>query len=309
MSAGTRPVRSFLYVPGARPELFAKALAGPADAVVVDLEDAVSPDRKEAARSAAAGLLAGLLAGRVPAPRDKPVWVRVNAPDSPWGRDDVRAVAGRGLAGVRIPKCESGETVRTVVGWLDAAGCDAPVHPLLESALGVERGYEIATASPRVALVGLGEADLRADLRLADDAGLAYARSRIVTAARAAGLPSPVQSVRTRLRDPEGLRRDTLAGRGLGFFGRSAVHPEQVAIINEVFTPTSGEVAAARELVDALGEEAAGGRSAFVTGDGRFVDPAVVESARWTLSVAAAVSSLAQTPPPPVPSSRDQAEA
>lgn len=277
-----RPVRSFLYVPGARPDLFAKALAGPADALVADLEDAVAPGRKDDARAAVAELLASATA-EAPA---KPLWVRVNAPDSPWAREDVRAVARPGLAGVRIPKCESAATVGQVLAWLDAAGSDAAVHPLLESALGVERAYEIATASPRVALIGLGEADLRASLRVADDAGLSYVRSRVVTAARAAGLPGPVQSVYTRLGDADGLRRDTAAGRDLGFFGRSVIHPEQVEPVNEVFTPAAEEVAAARDLVRDLDEELGTGQAAFVTRDGRFVDPAVVVSAHWTLRVA-----------------------
>lgn len=272
-----RPIRSWLYVPGSRPELFGKALAGPADAVVVDLEDAVPADRKEDARAAARDLVASR--------HRKPVWVRVNEPGSPLGYHDVAAVAGPGLAGVRIPKCDAPETVRTVASWLDEAGCAAAVLPLLESALGVERAYSVATASPRVAVLGLGEADLRASLRVTDDTGLAYARSRIVTAARAAGLPGPVQGVYTRVRDLDGLRRDTRAGAAMGFFGRSAVHPEQVPVINEVFTPAAADVARARELVASLDEALAGGRSAFVTADGRFVDPAVVESARWTLTL------------------------
>jgi citrate lyase subunit beta / citryl-CoA lyase len=267
------PVRSWLYVPGSRPELFGKALGGAADAVVVDLEDAVPPERKAAAREAALDLVTG----------GERVWVRVNAIGSPWGRDDVETLGRSGVAGMRIPKCESPEDVRTVAAWL---GADTPLHPLIESALGVERAYAIATASPGVALLGLGEADLAAGLRARDDAGLLYARSRIVTAARAAGLPGPVQSVYRRLGDPEGLRRDTRAGRGLGFFGRSVVHPEQVEIVNEVFTPTAAEVADARELLAAAGEALAAGRSAFVADGGRFVDPAVLESARWTLAIA-----------------------
>ncbi|GAB3976529.1 CoA ester lyase [Actinoallomurus acanthiterrae] len=269
--------RSWLYVPAHRPELFAKALAGPADAIVVDLEDAVPADQKERARAAVAEL--------VGAQHDRPVWVRINHHASPWARDDVRAVARSGLAGLRVPKCESAETVRAVISWLDAEGCDAMVHPLLESALGVERAYEIALASPRVALIGLGEADLRADMRVRDD-GLAYARSRVVTAARAAGLPGPVMSVYTRLGDPERLRVDTRAGRALGFFGRSAVHPNQVPVINDVFTPSRTEVAEARELLATLRTAIAMGRAALRTRDGRFVDPAVAESARWVLLTA-----------------------
>ena len=283
-------VRSWLYVPANRPELFAKALAGPADAVVVDLEDSVPAGEKDRARAAAAELVAG--------PADRPVWVRVNATDSPWGRADVDAVARPGLAGVRVPKCESAATVRAVAGWLDAAGCAAALHPLLETALGVERAYEIARASPRVAHIGLGEADLRADLRVHDDAALAYARARTVTAARAAGLPGPVMSVHTRLRDAAGLRSDTRAGRALGFFGRSAIHPEQVAVINEVFTPAPAEVAEARELLAGLRTAVAAGRATLVTGDARFVDPAIVAAARWVLRAAGEPEDITEAPLP-----------
>ncbi len=269
--------RSWLYVPGTRPDLVNKALGGSADAVVIDLEDAVPPQRKDEAR----GLVARLLADEVP----KPVYVRINDPHSPWGRADVEAVAQPALAGVRVPNCESADTVRLVEDWLAEAGSAAGLHCLLESALGVERAYEIATASPRVASVGLGEADLRANLRVHLDAALTYARSRLVVAARAAGLPSPVQSVYARLRDPDGLRRSTHEGRSAGFFGRSVIHPEQVDVINEVYTPDQGEVLAARALVAGLEEATERGSAAYVTADGSFVDPAVVAFARWTLAL------------------------
>ena len=269
--------RSWLYVPGTRPDLVDKALAGVADAVVVDLEDAVPPHRKDEARA----LAVRLLADEVP----KPVYVRINDPRGPWGRADVDALARSRPAGVRVPKCESADTVRLVAGWLAEGDRPIGLHCLLESALGVERAYEIATASPRVASVGLGEADLRASLRVRTDAALSYPRSRVVVAARAAGLPSPVQSVYPTLRDLDGLRRTTREGREAGFFGRSAIHPEQVEVINEVYTPDDGEVAAARALLVGLEEAAASGSAAYVTDDGSFVDPAVVESARWALAL------------------------
>lgn len=143
---------TWLYVPGDRSDRVGKALAGDADVVIVDLEDAVSPTAKAVARQIVSSILGGI---------DRPVQVRVNAPSSPWGADDLTAV--RGLpprVGVRIPKCES---AAEVAGIADAVG-DRAVHLLVESALGVERALELAVAHPRVASIGLGEADLRAQL-------------------------------------------------------------------------------------------------------------------------------------------------
>jgi len=272
------PIRSYLYVPGDAPRKMEKALTSDADAVVFDLEDAVARERKEDARDAVAGLLSS-----VP---PKPCFVRVNKPGSAFAEGDVYAVAGLHLAGLRLPKVESAEMVLRVIERLEGCGCDAVVQCLLESALGLELAFEIARSHERVAGLGLGEADLSADLGVRGEEGLLYARSRIVTASRAAGLPNPVQSVYTNVKDAKGLRRSTERGKALGFVGRSAIHPAQVPIINDVFTPTEEEVAGARELLDALEAAAGNGSGAFALPDGRFVDEAVVRSARSTLALA-----------------------
>lgn len=277
MKVSYPPIRSYLYVPGDDLRKMEKALASDADAVVFDLEDAVAPERKEAARAAVAGLLSF-----VP---PKPCFVRINKPGSAYIEGDVNAIAGPHLAGLRLPKVESARMVLRVVELLEAYGCGAVVQCLIESALGLELVFEIACSHERVAGIGLGEADLSADLGVRSDEGLLYARSRIVAASRAAGLPNPVQSVYTNVKDTDGLRRSTQKGKALGFMGRSAIHPAQVQIINEVFTPTGEEVAGARELLDAL-EAAAGNRTgALALPDGRFVDEAVVRSARSTLAL------------------------
>jgi len=272
------PPRSYLYVPGSDPRRIEKALSSEADAVVLDLEDAVAPDRKEEARENVAGVLAR--ANR------KPVFVRVNAPGSALCGRDVEAVARPGLAGVRLPKTESAEEVRRVAERLEELGCEAGVQCLIESALGLEMAFELARSHPRVTGLSLGEADLAADLGASGEEGLLYARSRVVAASRAAGLQRPVQSVYTNVRDLDGLRRSTEAGKRLGFFGRSAIHPAQLPVINEVFTPTEEEVAEARELLSRMEGAAASGSGAFVLEDGRFVDEAVVRAARFTLAVA-----------------------
>jgi len=278
MKLQSPPIRSYLYVPGDNPHRMDKALTSEADAVVLDLEDAVAPNRKRQARENVAALL------RSQPP--KPVFVRVNAPGSALAAEDIEAVAGPNLSGLRLPKTEAPEEVRCVAGRLAALGCEAVIQCLIESALGLEMVFEITRSHKRVAGVSLGEADLAADLGVRDEAGLLYARSRLVAAARAARLPGPVQSVYTNVRDPEGLRHSTEEGKRMGFLGRSAIHPAQVPIINEVFTPTEEELAGARELLDRLEESAGEGTGAFVLEDGRFVDRAVVERARRTLALA-----------------------
>jgi citrate lyase subunit beta/citryl-CoA lyase len=278
MKVPNLPIRSYLYVPGSDPRRIEKALASEADAVILDLEDAVAPNRKEEARTTVAEVLRS--------EHEKPVFVRINAPDSVLAEEDVEAVAGPRLAGLRLPKTESPESVRRVAQWLDKLGCDAGLQCLIESALGLEFAFEIARAHEKVVGMSLGEADLAADLGVRGDAGLLYARSRLVAATRAAGLPGPVQSVYTNVRDAEGLRRSTMEGKNMGFVGRSAIHPAQIEVINEVFTPTEEEIAEAKDLLARLDESTGTGTGAFALEDGRFVDEAVVGSARLTLALA-----------------------
>ncbi|QFU92147.1 CoA ester lyase [Amycolatopsis sp. YIM 10] len=257
--------RSWLYVPGDRPDRMAKALAGEADAVVLDLEDAVAPESKTEARQHVLATLA-----------DNAAYVRINAPGTDAGEEDIRALAASpgALAGVRVPKSEDPGELRRVADRLGVG-----VFPILESALGVENAFALATAHSLVAGISLGEADLAADLRVASGPALAWPRSRVVVAARAAGLPSPVQSVWTAVRDLGGLRADTVAGRRAGFFGRSVIHPAQLPVVHEVCAPDEEEVAWARSVVD-------NDQAAWIDHKGQFVDKAVLERARWLLSIA-----------------------
>lgn len=270
-------VRSYLYVPAHRDDLVRKALHSEADAIVIDLEDAVPSSSKGAARLAVQRTLGQ------PAPL--PVWARVSTTGGRVCIDDLSAVAGPHLAGVRIAKAESVEQVREAAEWLAQAGTTVSVSCLIESALGLERIYDLARAHPAVCGIALGESDLAADLGTRSDAGLLYARSRCVAAARAAGLRPPVQSVYANVRDEAGLLRSTESGRDLGFFGRSAIHPGQLPVINAVYTPSPESVREARSLVEQLKQASDRGVAAFTLPDGRFVDPAVVESARRTLAL------------------------
>ncbi len=275
MDVGDSLFRSYLYVPGIDERRIGKALEGEADAVVIDLEDAVAPERKADARRLAADVVAALLG--------KPVFVRINSLSSGLAGDDLAALDGPGLAGVRVPKVEGAEQMREVVRAL-AGRRPVMIVALIESALGVERAAEIAACEGVVALA-MGEADLRADLGVTADDGLLYARSRCVTAARAAGRLA-VQSVFADLRDTEGLAASTRWGRQMGFTGRSAIHPAQVAVINDVLTPTDDELRRAGEVLEAYERGRRAGSGAVITADGRFVDEAVVRAARTVLRLA-----------------------
>ncbi|MFJ9816292.1 HpcH/HpaI aldolase/citrate lyase family protein [Streptomyces sp. NPDC101151] len=261
---------TWLYVPGDRPHVVTKALAAGADVVVIDLEDAVAPDRKEYARTATAE--------RLRAPQPVPVHVRVNALDGPWAAADLTTLAPLpGVSGLRLPKVTSPDQIRQV-----AVASPLPLYALLESALGIEHAYAIATAHPSLRGVSLGEADLRADLGVRADAGLDWPRSRVVVAARAAGLAPPPQSVHPDIRDLDGLADSCAHGRSLGFLGRAAIHPRQLPVIEEAYLPTPGEIEEAETIIKA----AAADPGAQALADGRFIDAAVVATARRTLSLA-----------------------
>lgn len=265
-----------LYVPGDRPARYDKALAAPADVVILDLEDAVPATGKDDARAAARDWLSAL----PPTSRTR-VSVRINAVGTAAGDADLAALAGfTGLHSVRVPKVESPADVARVVAALGPV----PVHALLESAAGVEAVAAIATA-PQVAALALGEADLRSDLGVTSDAGLAWARSRMVVAARAAGLPAPMMSAWTDLADTDGLVASCRTGRAMGFLGRTAIHPKQIEPILSGFAPSTEEVAAAEELLDSLATAEASGRAVAVTTTGRMVDPAMIRGAQRTLAV------------------------
>ncbi|MEV5172930.1 CoA ester lyase [Streptomyces flaveolus] len=267
----TRFPLTWLYVPGDRPHVVAKALVAGADVVVIDLEDAVAPDRKEYARAATAELLAE--------PQPVPVHVRVNALGSPRAAADLHALAGLpGLSGLRLPKVTTPGEVRQV-----AVATPVPLYALLESALGIEHAYAIATAHPALRGIALGEADLRADLGVRADAGLDWPRSRVIVAARAAGLAPPSQTVHPDIRDLDGLAASCAHGRALGFLGRAAIHPRQLPVIERAYLPTETEIEHAETVIKA----ASANEGAQALPDGRFIDAAVVAMARRTLSLAA----------------------
>lgn len=244
-----------LYVPGSRPDRFDKAAASGADVVILDLEDSVSEGEKDGARAAVRAWL----------PRAAvPVQVRVNAPGSPALSLDLDALPGS--VEIRLPKVVGVDDLTPLTG--------RRVHVIIESALGVEHAFEIARR-PEVASLALGEADLAAELGIDGDQAFAWVRSRLVVAAKAAGLPAPMMSVFAAVRDLDGLADSCAAGRRLGLRGRTAVHPRQLPVIRSAFRPTPQEQAWAAEVLDALQNT-----GVATLPDGAMVDAAMARRAR-----------------------------
>jgi citrate lyase subunit beta / citryl-CoA lyase len=258
-------VLTALYVPANRPDRFAKAVASGPDLVVFDLEDAVPVADKVEARGWAVAWLAAFKGSTA-------IEVRVNAPGTPWIEDDLAALAAVPTVRIRLPKVESADDVRQVLQQVPSARITA----LIESPLGLERAFEIASADRRVVAVALGEADLASSLGVDGPEGLAWARGRIVSASRAAGLGAPMLSVYPHVKDEEGLRRTCLEGRALGFVGRTAIHPRQLPTIVECFTPSASQVADAAALLAAVAKAGVADGGVIVLPDGRMVDPAML---------------------------------
>ncbi|WP_404800128.1 HpcH/HpaI aldolase/citrate lyase family protein [Amycolatopsis eburnea] len=249
---------TFLFVPGDRRDRFGKAAASGADVVVLDLEDAVAPGDKDAAREDARGWLAAGGRGVV----------RINAAGTKWFEADAELVRAA-QAPVMLPKTEQPAVLAELTGL--------PVIALVETALGVENARAFA-AAPGVARLAFGSVDLAAQLGVAHDdrAAMDPARSRLVLASAAAGLPAPIDGVTTRLDDLARAGEDARRARRLGFGGKLCVHPRQVEPVRTAFAPTTSELAWARRIVKTAGLSAA-------AIDGQLVDKPVVDRARRLL--------------------------
>lgn len=293
-------LRSYLYAPGNRPELFDKALRSGADGVILDLEDSVLAAEK----AVALRHVVDFLSEHDPEMAEVEVWVRVNNQPGLL-EEELTAVAGlERLSGITFPKVENRDAIDLKSQLLgDAAGVTA----LIESAAGVMAAAEIAS-HPKVHRLGLGEADLIADLRMSPSPGrheLTPIRVSLVVASTAARIEQPIGPAFVDIDDEQGLARSTEELRRLGFGGRSAIHPRQVEVINRAFTPGQHDVEQAADLVRSLEEATRQGTAVFVDAQGRMIDEAVVRSARQILEVATRLGMLDGGDPDTDPAEND----
>ncbi|WP_069268788.1 HpcH/HpaI aldolase/citrate lyase family protein [Paraburkholderia nodosa] len=258
-------MRSFLFVPGSKPERFAKALAAGADAVIVDLEDAVADADKASARAHVADAARTFVAAPVR------VLLRINGAGTQWFEDDLSLAALDGIDGIVLPKAENSAALSAV-----ATATQKPIWPIIESAEGVWNALEVARM-PGVERLIFGSVDFELDLDCDGSwDALLHARSRIVLASRVAGIQSPVDGVTVAINDEQQLAEDSSKARSLGFGGKLCIHPRQVEAVNAAFSPSADEIAKARRIVEAY-ERAEGGA---VSMDGRMVDLPVLLKAR-----------------------------
>ena len=281
--------RSYLYVPGDRPDLMVKALSRGPDALILDLEDAVADSAKNAAAECIGDFLAMHESRRDGWPE---IWVRVNGGDQTVR--DIESVAAKGLAGFCLAKVRGiGDVEAAAIACLAAevrlglADGSFSLMPLLETGAAVLAGAAIAGASPRVTILQIGEADLCADLNIApsiDGHELLYIRSHVVLASAAAGIAPPVGPVSTEYADPRAFRESTLDLFRLGFGSRACIHPAQVDVVNSALTPTMAEREAAQMIADRYATSVAAGAGVVADESGRMIDLAVVRQALGTLS-------------------------
>ena len=267
---------SFLFVPATRPDRIAKALASGADAVIVDLEDAVAPQDKPAARDALAQAL-----GALPAAERARILVRINSGGTEWFAQDLQAVSAlvaQGCAGAMLPKAEDAHTLAQVHATLGSAGA---IVPIIESVVGLDAIDAIAHA-PGVLRLAFGHLDFQVDAGMAcasDETELMPVRLAVVLASRRAALPAPIDGVTVNTQDATVVRADADRSLRGGFGGKLCIHPMQPAQVNAAFAPTEAQAQSAQQVLDAF--EAAHGGVCVV--NGRMVDAPVIHLARKTL--------------------------
>ena len=290
MPSPIRPHRSALYMPGANSRALEKARGLDADGLIFDLEDAVAPDAKAAARAA---VVAAVSMGGY---GERELLVRVNALGTKWGEDDLAAVSRLAIDGVLLPKVESADAVRQVEAMLDArgAGDRLAIWCMIETPLGVLRVAEIAAASKRIGGLVMGTSDLANDLRArqtADRMPLLTSLGLCLLAARAFDLPI-LDGVHLDLADDAGFARSCLQGRELGFDGKTLIHPKTIAAANAAFAPSPEDVAWSRRIIAAHDAAMREGKGVVLV-DGKLVENLHVADARCLVALATAIEKRA----------------
>jgi citrate lyase beta subunit len=289
MSKSVRPRRSVLYMPGANTRALEKARTLPADALIFDLEDAVAPDAKEAARANVIAAAQSRGYGK------REIAIRCNGLSTPWGAADITAIAKSGADAVLVPKVESAAEVASVIGLLDAAGApqSMAVWAMMETPKGILRAEEVAGSHPRLTLFVMGTNDLVKDMRARHTPirlPMVTALGLGMLAARAHGL-TILDGVYNDIQDAEGFRAVCRQGLEMGFDGKTLIHPSQVEPCNEVFAPSTAELEMAGKIVSAFKAAQAEGKG-VVTVDGRMIENLHVEQAERALALATAIEEL-----------------
>ena len=288
-SSETAPIRSFLFTPANHPRRVEKVFQVGADAVILDLEDAVAISEKPAARQ---DVVNAFSSRPNSATRH---YVRVNSIDTPYCEDDIKATVGPWLDGVVLPKVESRACLNELERMLAAAEAEQGIPvgsldlmPIIETARGVESAKKIATADSRVKRMAFGGGDYTLDLNYqweADETVLAYARAKLSHASRLGDLEPPIDTVVLQIKDNERFLQSARQGKQFGFGGKLCIHPDQIPLTHEIFTPSEAEIAHARAVVAAFeAAEAAG--SASIQLDGYFIDYPIVYKSQRTLALA-----------------------
>lgn len=288
MHSTARPLRSVLYMPGSNARALDKGRSLPADALIMDLEDAVAPAAKEEAREL---ILQALKDGGY---GHRQTIIRVNGLDTPWGHDDLVMAAGAKADAVLLPKVESADMVRRAEGILKAAGApdSLAIWCMMETPRGILHAEEIADASHRLEALVMGTSDLAKDLHCAHTEmrlPMLHSLSICVLAARAAGL-AILDGVHLDLNDDEGYRKACQAGLEMGFDGKTLIHPKTIEVANQIFAPSEEDVAWARKIIAAYHDAVAKG-SAVVLVDGKLIENLHVEEAERIVKLTEAIES------------------
>ncbi len=280
--------RSMLYIPGNNPAMLQQGGVYGADSVLLDLEDAVALNQKDAARILVRNML------KHNDFYDCEVTIRVNHINTPFGEADLEEMVPMQPEALRLPKTETTEELRTVLEKVEEiekrhnlSHDNMKIHVMIESALGVQNVYELASFSPRIDAITIGGQDLTADMQIEkskDNYGIDYARKRIVMASKATKIDA-MDTVFADVEDEDGLREETAYIKKLGFTGKAVINPRQINIVNEVFTPTDEEIRKAYRIVKAYYENKAKDLGVFAV-DGKMVDAPVVTRAMHTLALA-----------------------
>ncbi|MCB9659353.1 MAG: CoA ester lyase [Polyangiales bacterium] len=290
MAATARPRRSVLYMPGSNARALEKARSIPADALILDLEDAVAPDMKATGRQQIVDAVRAGGYGR------RELVLRVNSLNTPWGYDDLVAAASSGVDAVLLPKVESADAVRLAEQVLVAHGAPSTlgIWTMMETPRGMLHAEDIADSTPRMAAFVMGTSDLAKDLHCAHTPmrlPMITSLGLCMLAGRAAGL-AVLDGVYLDLNDDEGFAASARQGAELGFDGKTLIHPKTVAAANEAFAPSADEIAFSRKIIAAHAEAEAAGKGVLVV-DGKLIENLHVENARRLVALSEAIEAMA----------------